>query len=261
LLASLGYHHVLRTSSFSLMAILPEVKSSLTAWERWELASFDEAGSRPLASAQNVADAVPPAPTFSTEEIAALREKARTEGFEAGRAAGYEEGHREGTAKGEAEAESAGREAVAALETVLGKFEEQLAQLDGAVAEEIVALGLEVARQVLRQSIAIKPESIVGVVREALTHLPLQHAGIYLHPDDASLVRSYAGEQLSHSGHRIHEDPKLAPGDVVIESGGSHLDATVATRWRRVLATLGQDSPWIDEPAESTGFPEAIVAP
>jgi flagellar assembly protein FliH len=230
-----------------------DTKSSLTAWERWELASFDEAGGRSAAaSAQAPADAVPPAPTFSAEEIAALREQARTEGFEAGRAAGYEEGHREGTAKGEAEAETAGREAVAALEKVLGSFEEQLAQLDGAVAEEIVALGLEVARQVLRQSIAVKPESIVGVVREALTHLPLQHAGIYLHPDDASLVRSYAGEQLSHSGHRIHEDPKLMPGDVVIESGGSHLDATVATRWRRVLATLGQDASWIEEPDDLT---------
>jgi flagellar assembly protein FliH len=59
------------------------------------------------------------------------------------------------------------------------------------------------------------------------------------------LTRSYAGEQLSHSGHRIHENAKLARGDVMIEAGSSQIDASLATRWRRVLATIGQDTPWL----------------
>lgn len=232
------------------MAIPPETKSSLTAWERWELASFEDGAHAPVGSqAAARKDAVPPAPTFSAEEIAQLHEQARREGFAEGRRTGYEEGHAEGKAKGEAEALKLGRRAAESLLAVTEKFERQLVELDQAVAAELVALATEVAREVVRQSISLKPESVVTVVREALTQLPLQHASIHLHPDDASLTRSYAGEQLAHAGHRIHEDPKLARGDVVIECGGSHLDATLATRWRRVLAGIGQDAPWIVEEA------------
>jgi flagellar assembly protein FliH len=94
----------------------------------------------------------------------------------------------------------------------------------------------------------MQPESVLSVVREALSQMPLQHASIHLNPEDASLARSRAGDQLAHAGHRIHEDPKLERGDVVIEVGGSHLDATVATRWQRAIASLGQELPWIDVP-------------
>lgn len=225
-------------------------KSKLTAWERWELASFDPADVTAPNTANEPEVAVPPAPTFSAEEIAALREQARVDGFAEGKDAGYEAGHDEGLAAGKTEAEAAGREQAELLASVVEKFETQLGELDQAVAEELTSLALEIARQVLRQTIAIEPETIITVIREALAQLPLQHAAIHLHPDDASLARSYAGDQLTHAGHRIHENPKLARGDVVIESGGSHLDATVATRWQRVIEALGKNTPWVvaDEP-------------
>ena len=57
-------------------------------------------------------------------------------------------------------------------------------------------------------------------------------------------MRSYAGDQLSHVGHRIHEDARLQRNDVSIEAGGAHVDATLATRWRRVVETLGRDLAW-----------------
>jgi flagellar assembly protein FliH len=74
--------------------------------------------------------------------------------------------------------------------------------------------------------------------------LPHQHAAIYLHPEDASLVRSYLGDQLSHGGNRVLEDPNLARGDCRLEAGGTHLDAGMETRWRRVLENLGMENAW-----------------
>jgi flagellar assembly protein FliH len=85
---------------------------------------------------------------------------------------------------------------------------------------------------------------VLNVIREALAQLPHLHAAIFLNPEDASLARSYLGDQLTHAGHRIHEDPKLARGDCVLEAGGSHIDATVATRWRRTLEGLGLGDAW-----------------
>jgi flagellar assembly protein FliH len=242
------------------MASTPQTKSNLTAWERWELASFEEATNQsPTAAATSAKTAreaaVPPAPTFSAEEIAQLREQARRDGHAEGHREGYEAGLGEGRAKGEAEALALGRAAAESLVAATARFEEQVAALDGALAEEVVALATEIAREVIRQSIAIKPETVVSVVREAIAQLPLQHASIHLHPEDSSLVRSYAGEQLSHAGHRVHDDPKLARGDVLVECGGSQLDATVATRWRRVLDRIGHSEPWLQGPAGTDPAP------
>jgi flagellar assembly protein FliH len=208
-------------------------KSSLTAWERWELASFD-------ADAESTTGTVekPEATAISEEEIRRIREQAHREGLQAG--------HAEGFAAGRTEAEAKGREEAVRLAQTLENLERGIAELDRVVADDLLALSIEIARQVVRQTVSVKPEVLLGVIREALGQLPLLHAAIHLHPEDASLARLRAGDQLAHAGHRIHEDPKLKRGDVIIEAGGSHLDASLAVRWKRVVEALGQDAPWID---------------
>jgi flagellar assembly protein FliH len=213
------------------MAIGEHPKSSLTAWERWELASFDSATDSSVAGKHG-------ASAVSDEEIQRIREQAHREGYRAG--------HAEGLAAGQAQAEAMGREEALRLAQALDSLERCIAELNQVVADNLLALSIEIARQVVRQVVAVKPEVLLGVIREALGQLPLLHAAIHLHPEDASLVRLRAGDQLAHAGHRIHEDPMLARGDVVIEAGGSHLDATLASRWRRVVESLGQPTPWID---------------
>ncbi len=221
------------------MSTDPSPKSSLTAWERWELASFDPE----TVPASPPAAAEPPPPLVSQEEIDRIKDEARREGHQAG----YSAGHAEGLVAGQTQAEEMGRQEAARIVDIVAQLEKAIAELDQVVADNLLALALEVARQVTRQTIAARPEVILGVIREALAQLPLHHAAIHLHPEDASLARSRAGDQLAHAGHRIHEDPKLSRGDVIIEAGGSHLDATLATRWQRVLETLAVDAPWIDE--------------
>jgi flagellar assembly protein FliH len=201
--------------------------SSLTAWERWELASFDtESASH---SKEAGADTEPVA--VAPEELERLREEARQQGYDAGYASGQ--------AKTQVEAEHLAS-AVASLEQALAEFDQQ-------VADELLALATEIARQVVREEITANPDIIIRVVQEALAQLPHQHATIFLHPDDASLVRSHIGDALSHGGHRLLEDSRLSPGDCILESGSSQTDATLATRWRRVIETLGLSSAWRDK--------------
>jgi flagellar assembly protein FliH len=196
--------------------------SRLTAWERWELASFD-------ADAPTAANGDGSAPvTVDRQELERLREEARREGHNAGYAAGQV-----------AAQEEAGRLARAAA-----SLDEALAEFDQQVADELLALAMEIARQVVRDEISARPDVIVKVVHEALSQLPHQHATIFLHPDDASLVRSYAGDALTHAGHRLLEDVRLNRGDCILESGSSQSDATLATRWRRVIETLGLSGAW-----------------
>ncbi|HEY3433988.1 MAG TPA: flagellar assembly protein FliH [Rhodocyclaceae bacterium] len=265
-------------------------KNNLTAWERWELATLEDdahpakgpplhskAAKKVEAEVPVVVEAPPPLPEVhmpTAEEVEQIHQQAHDDGYQeglaAGRLAGHAEGHEEGYKTGHEEGKAKGEEAARHLMTIAEKLDTALAGMDGAVAEELTALAMEVAREVLRQTLALQPETVVGVVRDALLQLPHQHANIYLHPDDAALVRSYAGDQLSHAGHRIHEDPRLQRNDVSIEASGAHVDATMATRWRRVVETLGQETVWdghtlpplepVPEPA-SEPVPEPIPEP
>lgn len=218
------------------MAGAEHPKSALTAWERWELASFDAATDASRAKPQPADE----------EALRRAREEAERDGRQAGHAEGYAAGLAQGLAEGRAQAEAAGREEALRLAGTLASLEAGIAGLERAVADDLLALGLEISRQMVRQTVAAKPEVVLGVIREALEQLPLLHAAIRLNPEDASLVRLRAGDQLTHAGHRLHEDPKLRRGDVVIEAGGSHIDASLATRWRRIVDALGQDAPWLD---------------
>lgn len=226
--------------------------SNLTAWERWELGSFDglQAARKPSPTLKAESPPEPPVKLPTAEEIEQIHQQARDEGFAKGKEEGYQAGFREGQAKAQAEAQR--------FIQASAKLEQGLARLDAAVADEVLALSIELAREVIRQEISARPECLLGVVREALAQLPHQHAGIYLHPDDASLLRSYLGDQLAHAGHRIHEDPKLRHGDCLIEAGGSQLDASVAMRWRRVLAGLGLAEAWQPAPTDTQ---DAVDAP
>ncbi len=216
-------------------------KSSLSAWERWELASFDASTESATKSAAGTAATAEP-PAVSDEEIERMREHARHEAQHSG----YAAGHAEGLAAGRAQAESMGREDALRMAQTLKNLDRSIAELNRTVADELLALSIEIARQVVRQAVAVKPDVVLLVIREALLELPLLHAVIHLNPEDASLARLRAGDQFAHAGHRIHEDPRLKRGDVIIEAGGSHVDATLASRWRRVVEALGQPASWID---------------
>ena len=125
------------------------------------------------------------------------------------------------------------------LAALVQKLDEAITGMEGEVADELLALGLEVARQVVRETVRLQPEAILAVVKEALLQLPHQHAMVFLHPDDAALVRIHLGDQLAHAGHRIQDDPALARGDCQIEAGNTRVDATLENRWQRVVAGLG----------------------
>ena len=209
-------------------AVIP--KENQTAWQRWELASLGPAAARiPAAGTQTKSAAKLP----TAEDIERIHRDAHKQGYDAG----YEEG----TARARMEA--------LRLHTLVEQLDGALMEFDQKVAEELLGLALEVARQVLRQAIAARPETILEVVKEALLQLPHQHAALYLHPEDASLVRSYLGDQLAHAGHRLHEEPAMARGGVRVDAGGSHLDASVETRWRRVIESMGAASEWIENPS------------
>lgn len=200
-----------------------------TAWERWELASFDP----PAAPNPQLAPGETAMTLSTAEEIERLLQQARETGHATGHAAGYAEGKLQARTEG------------ARLAALTTQLDTALSSFDQKVAEDLLALALDVARQVIRQALIVKPELLLEIVHEALAQMHYPHATIHLHPEDASLVRSYFGDQLAHAGHRIQEDRRLERGGCTIEAGGSQIDASMATRWRRIIASLGSNAEWL----------------
>ncbi|MBU0603800.1 MAG: flagellar assembly protein FliH [Gammaproteobacteria bacterium] len=220
---------------------------AVQAFTRWKLPVFDDNGDAnddaapvPDADASGTATAEPGSeaeveaePAFklpTADELEKLQQGAHREGY----AAGYEEG----TARVRMEAMR--------LHSVVEQLEDALALLDTRVAQDVLNLGVEIARQVVRQTVTVKPDIVINVVKEAINQLPHQHTAVYLNPEDASLVRAHAaGEQLTHGGHRIFEDETIARGGCKVEAGGCQIDATLPTRWSRIVEALIDEVEWI----------------
>lgn len=247
------------------------------AYRRWEPAEFggeDAPGSAaggnkrpprapmpPAASgpaepapAPSPAASAPSAPTAAPElslppdfhlptaaEIERMHEDVRAAGFAEGREAGYTEGLEAGRADGYAEGRAQAEEEAARITRLADGLDDALHALDNQVAEEIMALAIEMARRMVKITLAEHPETVLETVRTALLQLPQGHVQIHLHPDDLALVRQHMGEQLTHGGHRLQEDARLQRGECRIDGLGAQVDATLETRWRRVLESIGHD--------------------
>lgn len=176
---------------------------------------------------------VAPASPESDTLRQASREQGYREGFDAGRI--------DGLAAGQAEAQAEGHALARQLAGAMASFDEGVAKLEKEVAQELLNLALGIARRIVGETLEAKPEVVLATIREALAQLPAQHAAIHLNSQDAELIRTQAGDTLARAGHRILENPQLARGDVLVEAGGTHIDARLATRWQRVWDALEQE--------------------
>jgi len=200
----------------------------MSAWQRWELPAF-ETGS---ALARSVG-----LPTAA--EVEQMQQQAHDEAYQAGYAEGRQQGYAEGLQQALAE-----KQRLAELVNLLES------QLDEQVTHELMGLSLDIAQQVIQQSIRVQPELLLGMVRTAIGALPVfnQAAHLILNPEDAALVREHMGDQLSHSGWKILEDPRMNRGDARLETANSQVDATIEARWNRVMSAMGQEAKWLVTP-------------
>ena len=165
--------------------------TGLTAWERWELASFDEK-----------TPAIPGAPSAcgrqklpTADELERIRQTAQEQGYSAGYAAGR------AAAQEEADAHRRCRRRSSSM---------RWPNFDQQVADELLALAIEIARQVVRQRDhgpardhpRCRPRS------PAPTAAPAREPSTCIRTMPPWYAPSL-GDSLAHAGHRIHEDPTL----------------------------------------------------
>lgn len=232
-------------------------KEKLTAYQRWELAAFDETGELPpnvqpadeeMVPQEEPIEQQPPLTLATAEEIERIYAEAQESGHAAGYSEGRTEGHTEGYSAGYEEGIAQAKSEAAQINTLLQNLQHSLSEFDQQVADQLLTASLEIANQVLCQSLRVKPELLLPIVREAVAALPIHqgHPALFVTPDDAALIRMHLGEQLAHNNWRIIEDIRLEAGGCRVEAGASEIDATMKTRWRRVIESIGVSQEWLD---------------
>jgi flagellar assembly protein FliH len=203
------------------MSNSPVVSGQLTAYERWELPSLGAGGGNTANARYNKNVKLPTA-----AQLEEIQRQAHDEGYQAG----YAEGSQR-------------------MAALLNSMEQALQQTDHEIAQDLLNLSLAVAQKMVQQALKTNPEILLNTLREAIGNLPHfnQGAHLFLHPDDATMVRSGMGEQLAHTGWKIFEDTLISRGGVRVETSHSQIDATLENRWQRIVASLGQTNSWIAE--------------
>lgn len=200
---------------------------------------------------------------FDPVDQAALRfaakVKAQAEAEDRLRAsAAHESGYAEGFAQGHAQATLEGQRLLGdymatqgqdTAEQFLGLFhsaQEQLEQSQQTLAQGVLELACELARQVLRRELSVQPQALQPVVHEALGMLTADTkvAAVRLHPQDIEALAEPMARDFPNLQLTLVPDANLTPGGCVVEAAGTVVDATVQRRWHKTVASLGLASQW-----------------
>jgi len=245
------------------------ISKDQSAYQRWEMTSFGderastlaqraaarEAEERELQASLAAAAAAKvqqaqiaaaiPLPTL--EEIEAIHEAARQEGYAEGHAEGMAAGHASGYQDGLDQGRAEAAHELTHLQDIAATFGKAVTEADETIAGDVLELALQLARGMVRTAFDVRPELIIPVVRQAVDYLPTlqQPALLVLHPEDALIIQGSIGPELEKSGWRIVQDGAIARGGCRVDTASNQIDAQIASRWQRLSQALGKDIDWL----------------
>jgi len=192
--------------------------------QRWDIGGFDAtAATRSPPPRRVAAEHLP-----TVDEVTAIEQSARDDGYRAGLAEAR-----------------AGNERLAAL---LADVPVSIARMEREMAQTLLKLAIDLARQVVRESIAVRPELIVPVISEALSGIArtAEPGAIHVNPADLPIVEERLGDALEHAGWKAFGDERIERGGCLVDFASGQVDATIALRWSRVMAQLDRPDAWLE---------------
>lgn len=216
------------------MADLNLPKEQQTAYERWEMSSFGD-DRRGLAQVKEKKAE----PIVDPKELAKIFEEVRKEA--------YTRGVKEGFTVGMANAHELVQDDKQHLLRLMDAFSLALEQSDEKIANDVLALALDIAKSMLKVKLNIDPAIVLPIVMDAIHYLPhiQQPARIVVHRDDAQMLREYMADEIANQQWQIQEDHNIERGGCLIETGANQIDASNALRWKRISEALAQNNAWL----------------
>jgi flagellar assembly protein FliH len=163
------------------------------------------------------------------EQIQAIENAARQDGYKAGLA----KGQKEGFAKGETEV----RRLTAQIEGILDNFSRPLARLEDEVTAALGELAVRIAGSLVGRAYAADPALLSDLVSEALDAVggTSRDVEVRLHPDD---IKALTPVLSPVAGARLVPDPSLGRGDLRVHAEAVRIDGTLEARLRGALESV-----------------------
>lgn len=218
-------------------------KEQMTAYQRWEMASFDDV---PPASMRNEQARREQAQAEeNARTVSHILKQVRQEAYEEGLQAGYRDGMQQAATQLATER--------AQFTQLAGQFQQALATQDVEIADAILTLSLELAKTMLKAKLQADPKAVIPVVLDAIHYLPQvkQPARLLVHHEDARVLREYLGAELKEQGWQVVEDSSIERGGCLVETAENQIDASNAMRWKRLTQGLSRYDDWHQVPGQS----------
>jgi flagellar assembly protein FliH len=216
------------------MSDMATPKEQQTAYQRWEMSSFAQ-NPKDVGSFNHKRREPANAPSKVAEIFESVRQEAYTKGMQ------------EGFAVGMAKAKEVTQRDKQKFSAMAAAFGAALTAADEKIEQNILELALDIAKAMVKTQLNANPEVILPIVRDAIHYLPYvqKPARIFVHHDDAKILREQLGDELSEQVWQIQEDNNIERGGCLVETGANQIDATNATRWKRISDALAQQNDWL----------------
>ena len=155
----------------------------------------------------------------------------------------------------------AGQEMAQRLDAVVQTLGASLEGMRQHMAQDVLQLASDLARQVVRQELRTNTTVLQPVVTEALDMLIAdgRPATVRLNPADHAAVSAALRENFTDTPVQWLADAQVPEGGCLVESGGTVVDGTLEKRWQRAIISLGLESAWVSDAAPQAA-PVAPVA-
>lgn len=146
-------------------------------------------------------------------------------------------GYEDGFNIGQHEAESVYREELnsnlMALKEIVKNFQEPVDNIENSLQKEVAELSILIAENMIMDHIRHSPESVMGLVDEAIKLLPSKQniLNFYFNPEDLAYIKANLDIlPLDDYRYKLHEDEALRRGGLVIRTDDVDIDLSIEKR-------------------------------
>jgi flagellar assembly protein FliH len=167
------------------------------------------------------------------------KKEAFASGFSSGEESGYKKGYEDGYGKGKALAMDEASQGISMLNRVIDELESYRTQILYESKQDIVKMALAVAEKVLHKEIMTDPNTVVSVVKNAISKVGFKrNFTVHVNPLDVEVLKaagsSIAGAVDSMESLKFKPDPKVEPGGCVVHTESGTVDAQVDRQFQEI---------------------------
>jgi len=144
----------------------------------------------------------------------------------------YEEGYEQGYKTGMEQSAEEMKLQLGVMNTYINALSRPFNDQTHQLVDAIAALAGKIAKSLVRRELRTEPETIMALIREAVTALNTSAQGINIHlnPENARIIRNIINIDSEEQSWNIIDDPLISRSDCKVSSRDSLIDADLQTR-------------------------------